>query len=364
MKVAFHFNESHESIKDAYYGDLYTPFFQACLQYQRLEYSTKVFVGSLLLNLLARDVTNSDNGETLCFNQDKFCFAVSQWAVQCSANFCTLSEAAIEHSLTDEIFVICLESIDLPQAEYLDETLSRHPAYLGASEIDDSSRLHWVLYCQSLVPAFRIIGRKASILWDGIDEDSKPTWHVPALQKAGFSQVIFEDLNGRYTLFDAYHDFDHARRTAEWKKRCGELLSFVADNVVSRLSDSAPLLGDKLWSMINTYERAETDEDYAQVAASCRRILEYVADCLFPPIAEDESLGKGKYKNRLRAFADQSRKSDTNIDVICTSLSAFDEQTDKLLRLVNKGVHAEVYRHEVRRCMLRIVMLIDDIISL
>jgi len=51
-------------------------------------------------------------------------------------------------------------------------------------------------------------------------------------------------------------------------------LAFISDDVVTRLSDSAPDIGNKFWAAFDTFNKAETNEEYAQVATSCRRILE------------------------------------------------------------------------------------------
>jgi len=183
----------------------------------------------------------------------------------------------------------------------------------------------------------------------------------------GFSKVDFESLNWKYSIFDSYHNFEEARRIAEWKRNSGALLAFIADDIVSKLSDIAPDLGNKLWSALKTFEEAETNEQFAQVTASCRRIFEYVTDCIFPPTDEkidEHSLKADKYKNRLFAYADSSRKSDTNIDLIVASTTTLFEQWDKINSLANKGVHSEVFRSETRRCLLRTIMLLDDIVSL
>ncbi|MNJ78595.1 hypothetical protein D3C77_763900 [compost metagenome] len=66
----------------------------------------------------------------------------------------------------------------------------------------------------------------------------------------------------------------------------------------------------------------------------------------------------------MLAFADIERKSDTNIDVIVASTNLLKEQIEKLNNLVNKGVHAEVYREEARRCLIRTILLLGDLISL
>jgi hypothetical protein len=133
------------------------------------------------------------------------------------------------------------------------------------------------------------------------------------------------------------------------------------------LSDVAPQLGDKLWAAFRTFDSAETDEQYAQVAASCRRIFEYVTDNLFPPTEvkiNGRDLSENKFRNRFLAYADIERRSNTNIDVIVASTNLLREQIEKLSELVNKGIHAEVYREEARRCLIRTVMLLDDFISL
>lgn len=60
----------------------------------------------------------------------------------------------------------------------------------------------------------------------------------------------------------------------------------MADNVAHRLGDTAPELDDKLWNALKNFNEAETDEQYALVALSCRRSLEYVINQLFPPIKQ------------------------------------------------------------------------------
>ncbi len=76
------------------------------------------------------------------------------------------------------------------------------------------------------------------------------------------------------------------------------------------------------------------------------------------------SLKKKHYKNRLLAFCDASRKSATNIDVICAATALLTEQVDKLYQLANKGTHDTVFTTESKRCIIRTILLLDDIASL
>jgi hypothetical protein len=40
------------------------------------------------------------------------------------------------------------------------------------------------------------------------------------------------------------------------------------------------------------------------------------------------------------------------------------EQLEKLSKLQNKGVHNEVMREEARRCLIRTIMILDDVLAL
>lgn len=369
MKIAFHFNADHPSLSIYYGYDIEKLFFAILLNHRNLNLSSKVLTGDLLLSDLAEDVEEiNENQHVRHFNLDKYLKVVNLWLRPESTVWSSMIYDRLQNALNKNIFAICFETIELQLAEHLDNQLrEKSEAYLGGIEVDESSYVHWHLYSNSIGPRYRIINKAASIFWDGISEESKDESSVKRLTKLGFKEVTFESLNGRYTIFDQYHNFEHARRVAEWKKHCGSLLAFIADDVAHRLGDAAPDLGDRLWSMLKTFNEAETNEQLAQVTASCRRIVEHVSDQLFPPIEgeiEGHRLGTIQYHNRLMAFVDQTRKSDTNIDLVWVSTKTLSEQMEKLLKLANKGVHREVYRAETRRCLLRTIILLDDIISL
>ncbi|MBY0159704.1 hypothetical protein H0178_28625 [Cytobacillus firmus] len=368
MKVAFHFNADHPSVNSKIYG---VPFhrilFSSLLQYRALNISTKVFIGDLLLSNLAYEYHETSTGMSGNFNKEKYLEIINDWVFTGNNIWRRFSYDRIEEVVRSNIFAICFENIDYDLAEYLHIQLKDYLPYLGAIEVDDASELHWELYSHSLSSKYRIINENLNMFWDGFSEDSKDYGWFDFLEKCGFKKVEFESLEGKYSIFDKYHNFKHARRIAEWKKRSSNFLAYLSDNVVTRLSDAAPELGNKLWSAFKTFDEAETEEQYAQVAASCRRIIEYIADTLFPPTDEEPDGRKlqGKhYKNRLLAYADAARKSETNIDVVIASTNLLSEQIDKLVNLVNKGIHAEVYREEARRCLIRTIMLLDDLISL
>jgi hypothetical protein len=314
---------------------------------------------------MSMNLVKNGNTETQTFNQDKFDLAFQKWINPDNVIWKKYSKEKISESRDKNIYVICFESIDNNLAEYIHKELESFPPYLGALEIDESLKVHWALYSGSLIAFARIINKNLTLFHQ--NEDDKDFGLKEEFNNSGFNSVNFECLNFKYTIFDTYHNFEQARRIAEWKKRSGAFLAFIADDVVSKLSDVAPDLGNKLWSALKTFEDSETNEQLAQVTASCRRIFEYVTDCIFPPSGElmdGHSLKADKYKNRIFAYAATERVSKTNIDLIVASTETLFKQWDKLNGLANKGVHGEVFQGETRRCLLRTILLLDDIISL
>lgn len=368
MKIAFHFNAFHPELGANYADGTERLLFSLILGRRNLNLSSKILTGDLLLSNLALDTkTRNENSESWEFNKEKYFQIINLWLRPENAIWSSMNLTRLTEALRCEIFAICFETIEMELVNHLDDQLmQKTKAYLGALEVDEASYIHWYIYSHCIGPRYRINNKTASIFWDGFNEEAKCESQIDRLRKFGFSRVSFESLNGRYTIFDEYHDFEHARRIAEWKKSCGNLLAFIVDGVAHRLGDSAPDLGNKLWAALKTFNEAETNEEFAQVTASCRRIIEYISDELFPPIeggSEEHKLGTKQYRNRLLAFADKARKSDTNIDLIWISTKTLSEQMEKLSSLANKGVHAEVYRLETRRCLLRTIILLDDIVG-
>jgi hypothetical protein len=325
--------------------------------------------GDILLSNLAGRVENTGKrSKTISFDEDLYFSLINEWLQPENTIWTDLHPERLSKALEDEIFAICFESIEADLASCLSKQLhDKSQAYIGAIEVDDASQVHWYIYSNVIGAQYRVKDNIAYVFWDGVSEDSKDTSKIEHLKKIGFRKVDFESLNGRYTVFDEYHDFEHSRRISEWKRKCGSLLAFIVDGVAHDLGDAAPELGDKLWAALKTFQEAETDEEFAQVSVSCRRIIEYVSNELFPAKKTkkgERDLGQDKYRNRLLAFADKTRKSKTNIDLICVSTEVLAEQITKLDNLACKGVHKEVYRAAARRCLLRTIMLLDDILSL
>lgn len=349
MKIAFHFTVLPNCYSYGY--ETHKVIFKEILNFRTHLVNSKIATGDLLI----WDKINTDNKEYII-----------EELIQLKSNTWKKFDPSNIPKLTSEtIYIVSFESISKNIADALHDSLLNYPNYIGAYEIDDSNRIQWIFYGELIGYRFRIENRNLYLLMPS-EEEAEETYKKN-YAKFGFESVQFEFTNLRYTIFDDNHNYENARRLAEWKNQADDLLSTIIDSIISKLTDVAPDLGDKLWAMVDTYQKSETTEQLAQVMASCRRVFEYVVNCIFPPtneIIDGHSLKEDKYKNRLFQFASDSAKSETNISLILAGTGLLFKQWEKLYSLANKGVHQDVYRHETRRCLIRTIMLLDDIVSL
>ena len=370
MKAGFHFNYNHKTLQKGNYAYvLYQVVLNIILTNDKINISTKIFTGDLLLDVLANDRVEMENGHALFFNKEKYFQVINEWSTAEESNLLTIDNDGMTSIINGEVFVICFESVDKKTALLLDSLFKKEiPSYLGVLEVDETSFVHWTVYSNTIGPRLRLIGKKIYVFWDGICEDSKDYGLFHFLQNEILAQnVDFEGLNGQHTIFDKYHNYKHAKRIKTLKNDIGDYLAFIADDVISKLTDPCPEIGNKLWAAFNTFSNAELDEEYSQVCITCRRIIEYVSDKLFPPtdaVINGHNLGEQQYRNRLLAYADIEKRSDTDIQVISINAKNLSEQIEKIENLINKGIHNDLYRNECRRCLVHTIMLLDDICSL
>lgn len=369
MKIAFHFNADHPACGHCYGDYINEYFFRLLLAQKKYNISTKIFIGDLLLHNLAMDKTDTPQDSTQTtykFNKEKYLSFFEKWIKPDNFIWLKFEPDKLNEAFNKNIHTICIENIDFQLAEILHKELNEFPAYLGALEVDDASPIYWILYSKFLISYCRVVNDDIYLFWDGLEEESKDTGYIPFFKDIGFNNVTFESLEGKHAIFDNYHDYEHAKRVAEWKKRFGNMLAYMADDVVSRLIDIAPNLGDMLFKALKTFEDSETNEGFSQVALTCRRIVGYIADCIYPPTDEKYNghpLGQDNYINRILAYIDKNVQSDSSKKLIKASAEVLSEQYDQLSDVANKGVHHNTYKDEVRRCLIHTVILLDDINS-
>lgn len=128
----------------------------------------------------------------------------------------------------------------------------------------------------------------------------------------------------------------------------------------------------KLTSILNNL-KSDNIEDWSNAAHSCRRLLQEIADQIYPPSSEDKILESGKrikigkenYINRLVCFVEENGDSKTHSDVIAAELRQTGERLDALFNAAQKGSHNSIKsKHEAERYIIYTYLLIGEILDL
>ena len=237
--------------------------------------------------------------------------------------------------------------------------------YLGAQQVYEADLLHWVLYAESLIPAYRIINEEMRIFYHTEDDkDVGLKKHYEDLEI--FKKVTFENLGFRYTIFDPYFSYEHAKRVAELSYSLSSYMSQIVHDVLLRLESLSPDLSEMLYSMLKRFQFAETSEDLSQAALTCRRILKAVADKLYPPtpeVIDGHKLTEDKYRNRLWQYVKENF-SGREKETILAEIDDIGSRIDKLDNLANKGVHADISKSGIHRLITGIINLLYDLLSI
>ena len=135
--------------------------------------------------------------------------------------------------------------------------------------------------------------------------------------------------------------------------------------VDDRLLDLDPKISEQLMLAFKSVS-SNNKEEWSQALTSCRRLLEGLADKLLPASEEKVNgrvLKQGQYVNRLWAFMDNSIESDSNKALAKAHVDFLGSWLEKVNRLANKGVHAELNQLEAVKAVFHTYLIIADILE-
>jgi hypothetical protein len=149
-------------------------------------------------------------------------------------------------------------------------------------------------------------------------------------------------------------------------------IRLVADELIGITVPSAAQ------KFVAIYENLQSDnpEDWSNAVHSCRRILQDLADHLFPAtdtprtklISGKEvriSLRSDNYINRLICFTEDNSTSERSEEIIGSQLTYLGDRLDSLFRAAQKGSHATIStRDEADRYVVYTYMLVADLLRL
>jgi len=149
---------------------------------------------------------------------------------------------------------------------------------------------------------------------------------------------------------------------ASYRQEVDELLSQFIPKELTKIDS----ISDNL--------NSENPEDWANAAHTCRRLLQALADKIFPPTA-DRIIGEGKrakttklgpdnYINRLIAFCEDNSSSSVFENLLGSHLSFTGHRLDAIFKGAQKGSHATVKLDEAKRIVIFSYLCVGDILKL
>ncbi|NSX08531.1 helix-hairpin-helix domain-containing protein [Pseudomonas lini] len=141
-----------------------------------------------------------------------------------------------------------------------------------------------------------------------------------------------------------------------------DLLKTVVDD---KLLDLNPMLAEQLMIAFRSVSSSKAEE-WSQALTSCRRLLEGLADELYPSNQSSQKgrpLGQGQYVNRLWAFMDNAIESESNRDLAKTHVDFLGSWLEKTNKIANKGVHADVEQIEAVKAVFHTYLVIADLLE-
>jgi hypothetical protein len=155
----------------------------------------------------------------------------------------------------------------------------------------------------------------------------------------------------------------------------GDLFSRIRETSDSMIGTLIPDAVQK-FSAVYDNLRSENPEDWSNAVHSCRRILQDLADAVFPPQSEDRIIKKGEkekriklgthnYINRIMCFVEDNSKSRRFIDLVGSHLDFLGNRLDSIFEAAQKGSHDTIVsREEADRYVVYTYMIVADILSL
>lgn len=143
---------------------------------------------------------------------------------------------------------------------------------------------------------------------------------------------------------------------------CFDLLKNEVDD---RLLDLNPEIAEKLMLSFKSVS-SNNKEEWSQALTTCRRLLEDLADELYPASnnkTNGRTLKKEQYVNRLWAFMDTTIESNSNKKLAKTHVDFLGSWLENVNKLANKGVHAELGQLEATKAVFHTYLVVADILD-
>lgn len=153
-----------------------------------------------------------------------------------------------------------------------------------------------------------------------------------------------------------------------------DIFSRIRESVDSAIGSNVPEAAQKLAAVYESLQ-SENPESWSNAVHSCRRILQDLADAVFPP-RENKTisvngkdriiqLGKDNYINRLVSYIEENSGSERFTEIVGSQLGYMGDRLDSVFKAAQKGSHDNIVtREEADRYVVYTYMIVGDILSL
>lgn len=191
-------------------------------------------------------------------------------------------------------------------------------------------------------------------------------------ERAGLRQTITEKSKKLNKLKSGYYNYALG---VYYELKFGDIVEEIFEKrrqgVNKYLSKKLP---ETLKKLVSVHEnlRSKSEEDWANAAHSCRRVLKDIADLFYPADNSEIDIGSGRkikldeerYIARLKQYIKNKSGSERFNEIIGSHLDYIGDRIDAIYSASTKGSHANVKREEAERYTIYTYLLISDLISL
>jgi len=167
--------------------------------------------------------------------------------------------------------------------------------YLGAAQVTALNPGSWVGH-QGLPPSFRITSRSIyQLVSPGTleigDTGEIDTWLLGEFRRIGFEVAEPQEMWRRHSFFDpiyeqGYDEYEHDKKLEEAiariRQNMGHETGELMESAIARIDEFDFRLSAGLASAVERWASSDFDS-YRHVATTCRIMLEFLADTVYPP---------------------------------------------------------------------------------
>lgn len=154
-------------------------------------------------------------------------------------------------------------------------------------------------------------------------------------------------------------------RTIKFKEVPRTSFEFLKTAVDDKLLDLSPEAAEQLMIAFKTVS-SDKPEEWSQALTTCRRLIEKVADYVFPARAEaynGKKVGQSQFINRIWAFMDSTIESQSNKELARYHVEYLGKYIESTIKLTNKGVHSELTKVEAIKTVFHIYLMLADLLG-